>query len=245
MRISRKACFRLAVITVAALAVAACGSANISSMTVFGSGGGAPERVVVGAIVVPPGSVSLDAGVAARLRERVRGESPQAARSRLTAEVSSVLITTVVDRLTKAGLPATAGISSMQTATERTLLIDGTVTQIDEGNRTRRNVIGFGAGKSQVSADMVVSMADSSGRKQLLTFRAEADSGRRPGAIATAPVSAAQSGVAVAAGGAAASGVVSQKLRGDVEALARNLGDAIADRVIEYARAQGWLKQPG
>jgi hypothetical protein len=115
------------------------------------------------------------------------------------------------------------------------------VTEINEGNRMRRNVIGFGAGKSQVSADVTVSMADTSGRKQLMMFRAEADSGRRPGAVATAPVSAARGAAAVGAAAGAASSVVSEKLRADVEALAKNLGDAIADKVIDYAVSQGWI----
>jgi hypothetical protein len=34
---------------------------------------------------------------------------------------------------------------------------------------------------------------------------------------------------------------VSEKLRADVEALAKNLGDAIADKVIDYAVSQGWI----
>jgi hypothetical protein len=197
--------------------------------------------VVVGAIVVPPGSVSLDASVAAKLRRRVNSEDAAMARQRLTSEVSSVLTQRVVERLTRAGLPATSGLSTMERADNRVLLIDGSVTEINEGNRMRRNVIGFGAGKSQVSADVTVSMADGSGRKQLMTFRAEADSGRRPGAVATAPVSAARGAAAVGAAAGAASSVVSEKLRADVEALAKNLGDAIADKVIDYAVSQGWI----
>jgi hypothetical protein len=233
--------FRLTVAALATLALAACSSAQVSSINVFDSGGGKPDRVVVGAIVVPPGSVSLDASIAAKLRRRANSEDAAMARQRLTSEVSSVLTQRVVERLTRAGLPATSGLSTMERADSRVLLIDGSVTEINEGNRMRRNVIGFGAGKSQVSADVTVSMADTSGRKQLMTFRAEADSGRRPGAVATAPVSAARGAAAVGAAAGAASSVVSEKLRADVEALAKNLGDAIADKVIDYAVSQGWI----
>jgi hypothetical protein len=232
--------FRLTVAVCATLALAACSSAKVSSMNVFGTGDGKPDSVVVGAIVVPAGVVSMDASVAAKLRRRVNNEDAATARQRLTSEVSAVLTQRVVERLTRAGLPATSGISTMQRADSRTLLIDGTVAEINEGNRMKRNVIGFGAGKSEVSADIMVSMADSAGRHKLLTFRAEADSGRKPGAVATAPVSAAR-GVAVAG---AAVGVASEKLRADVEALARNLGDAIADKVVEYAVTQGWIQKP-
>lgn len=234
--------FRLTVAVLATLALAACSSAKVSSMNVFDSGGGKPDSVVVGAIVVPPGAVSLDASVAAKLRRRMKDEDAAMARQRLTSEVSAVLTQRVVERLMKVGLPATSGISTMQRADSRILLIDGTVAEINEGNRMKRKVIGFGAGRSEVSADVMVSMADSAGRHKLLTFRAEADSGRRPGAVATAPLTAGR-GAAVAVG-SAAGGAVSEKLRADVEALAKNLGDAIADKVIDYAVQQGWIAKP-
>ncbi|MGE0564173.1 MAG: DUF4410 domain-containing protein [Pseudolabrys sp.] len=228
----------------AALVVAGCSSANISSLNVFDFGGGKPERIIVGAIVVPPGSVQLDASVAAQLRRRARREDNELARQRLISEVSAIITETVVAKLTGAGLAAGGGISTIEKADERTLLVDGTVTTINEGNRVQRNIIGFGAGRSHVSANVTVAMADSAGRKQLLSFRADADSGRRPGAVATAPVAGATAGAAAAAGSAAASGAAGQILRADVEVLARNLGNAIADKVIEYAIAQGWVPKP-
>ena len=78
-------------------------------------------------------------------------------------------------------------------------------------------------------------------RKKISARRVSPCIGRFSGRLARRQKARVQAAVAA---GSAAGGAISEKLRGDVEALARNLGDAIADKVIEYAITQGWVQKP-
>ena len=58
-------------------------------------------------------------------------------------------------------------------------------------NSIQRRLIGFGAGRSGVVADMALTHLANGAKKELLTFTAEADSRRHPGALVAAPIGAA------------------------------------------------------
>jgi hypothetical protein len=225
-----------------ALVAANCSSTQITSnQPTLGAAATPPEAVVVGTIVVPPETVTLDRGLMARLRRRVTREATEQTKREVAQAVGAVVQQTILRRLNGAGLKASAGPADITLAQAPTLAIGGTVRTVDEGNRTRRNVIGFGAGRSQVSADIQVTEVAAGGRRPLLSFVADTRSGRRPGAVVTGPLGAAGAGVAVAAGTAVGSSVVSQRLSANVEALARKLGDAAADRILAFAAEQGWI----
>jgi hypothetical protein len=224
--------------------LAACGQTSIlTSSSLVTPSATRPQAIVVSDFEFTQDVVLLDRGFAAQLQRKMGNVSQPQLREQLAARVSQEIVRSMVAALNEAALPAREGGEETVVLSESTLLVTGTVRSIDQGNRTRRNVIGFGAGKSEVAADVVVAHLSASGKKEVLTFAAQADSGRRPGAVATAPVSAAR-GAAVAAA-SAAGGVASEKLSADVEAGARRLGQAAAHRIIVYAQEQGWILKPG
>ena len=95
--------------------------------------------------------------------------------------MQSAISDTVVAALDKAGLPAELAPSN---AVYRPgdLVVTGHVSRIDEGNRTRRMGIGFGAGKSIVEANAQLYAIVANGPPVLLqTYDGTADSGRKPG----------------------------------------------------------------
>lgn len=225
------------------LALAACGQTSIQSMSnVFTPGLARPEAIVVSGFDFSSDVVLLDRGFAAQLQRKLGKTPPEKVREQLAARVSQEIGNAMVTTLREAGLPARSGGEGGVTGDQPALLVTGKIRAIDQGNRTQRNVIGFGAGKSEVTADVSVAHLSSSGKKEVLTFAAEAESGMKPGAVVTAPIGAAQSAATrVASAGA---GAVSEKLSVDVEAHARRLGQAAARRIIVYAMEQGWAK-PG
>lgn len=220
-----------------------CTSANVGSMSVFGGDLARPQVVLVSDFDVPANSVRLDSGFAAKLKRSMKGANDQAMRAEVARRVSATIAETVVAKLRESGLEALPGNRSLAIEDQATLVVGGNVRRIDEGNRTRRNVIGFGAGQSSVAVDVQVAHLSGGDSKNVLTFTAEAESSRRPGAIATAPVGAAV-GVAASAASTGA-GLASEKLSADVEAQARRLGSTIADRVIAFAAERGWVRKPG
>ncbi len=227
----------------AALALTGCANTNITGTKTGGSGLAAPKTVVVSDLAFSSDVVALDRGFTARLSRKL-GEIPPHERKQRTAErVNDEIVATVVATLREAGLDARVGSEESLTLSDDAIVVTGRLRAVDEGNRTERNVIGFGAGRSGVVADMALTHFSSAGKKQLMNFTAEAQSRRRPGAAATAPVAAA-SGAAIAAI-TAAGGVASEKLSADVEAQARSLGRATGEKIVAYAREQGWLTKPG
>lgn len=225
----------------AALALAGCANTSVTGFNSGGSSGlPAPKSVVVSDLAFSSDVVALDRGFTARLTRKL-GEIPPHERKQKTAErVNDEIVATIVATVREAGLDARIGSEESLSLSDDAVVVTGRLRAIDEGNRTERNVIGFGAGRSGVVADMALTHISSAGKKPLMNFTAEAQSRRRPGAVATAPVAAA-SGAAIAAI-TAAGGVASEKLSADVEAQARSLGRAAGEKIVAYAREQGWLK---
>lgn len=224
----------------AALVLTGCANTNVTGTKSVGASGlPAPKTVVVSDFVFSSDVVALDRGFTARLSRKL-GEIPPHERKQKTAErVNDEIVATIVATLREAGMDAKVGGEDSLTLSDEALVVTGRLRAVDEGNRTQRNVIGFGAGQSGVVADMQLGYFSGSGKKQLLSFTAEAQSRRRPGAVVTAPIGAATS--AAIAGITAAGGVATEKLSADVEAQARSLGRAAGEKIVAYAREQGWI----
>ena len=202
-----------------------------------------PKTIVVFLFPSPPGGGRAP-GAASPPNTGTKAAAPRREASQgPPGGANHEIVTTVVSTLRNAGLDARLGSEQPITAGDEMLLVTGHLRGIDQGNRTQRNVIGFGAGRSDVVADTTVSYVSSSGTKQLLTFTADAKSGRMPGAAVTAPFSAVHGAALVAS--SVGSSVLSEKLSSDVEAQARKIGHTAGDRIVAYAKEQGWLeKQP-
>jgi hypothetical protein len=227
----------------AALALAGCANTSVSNLTSFGGGGGSkPRTVIVSDMVFSSDVVMLDRGFTARLTRKIGTIPPHERRQRTAERVNDEIVATIVATLRAAGLDAQPGSEEGLSLSDDALVVTGRLRAVDEGNRTQRNLIGFGAGHSGVVADVAAARISGGGRKQVLSFTAEAHSRRRPGMVATAPVGMA-SGAAIAAV-IAAGGVASEKLSADVEAQARSLGHAAAEKIVAYAKEQGWLAKP-
>jgi hypothetical protein len=71
-----------------------------------------------------------------------------------------------------AGIPPTSG---------NILLVQGQFVSVDQGNRTERVVIGFGAGRTDVKANVQVYEITAEGKQKVEQLQADAKSGRKPG----------------------------------------------------------------
>ena len=65
------------------------------------------------------------------------------------------------------------------------MLIKGQLVSIDEGNRTERVIIGLGAGRSDVRAQVQVYEVTAAGRQLIDTIEVDAKSGLAPGMAET------------------------------------------------------------
>ncbi len=197
-----------------------------------------PREVLVYNFTIDPNTIQLDAGMSARLEAMSGAADPQAERRQLAYEVTSTITETLVDAVNRMGLVAIpAGPGAAPRPGD--VIIQGQIVRVNAGNATRRAIIGFGAGKSEVFANVQVLRATPGGYAQpLQTYDANANSGRTPG-LGLGAASAAAGHVAMAVAGSVAGTVARQRsgLAKDAQDLAQN----VATNVGDFFSAQGWI----
>jgi hypothetical protein len=215
----------------------ACASTDVGTVTTDISGPlPRPDRVLVYDFAVSPEDVKLDRGVSARVIDAAKGTSRTAQELQTGQAVASKLSEHLVEEISKLGLAAERG-AGPPVQEDNALTIEGQFLSIDEGNRTERAVIGLGAGRTDVRAEVLLY------QNGLLVERLETDakSGDKLGMAETM-------GAGAAAGNLAASAVVSAGMAGASEAFGANVeADAartakkLAKHLEEFFVRKGWI----
>ena len=97
----------------------------------------------------------------------------------------AALAETLISRLASYGLPVER-LPVEATPPPNTLLVQGQIGAVIEGNRSRRTLTGLDAGQSSIAANaQLYSITDPSQPQFVQSFSGTADSGRKPGAAET------------------------------------------------------------
>jgi len=158
-----------------------------------------PNTILIYNFSVNPQAVQQSSSPFARLQRSIEKEDDNSGKIKLGTEVADAMAAELTKKILALGLNSKRADQSL-TVTPGSILITGQITNIDEGNSIKRNVIGFGAGQSSLDVKVTVLAPSPSGNKELIDFDAHADSGEKPGAIVLGPVG--------AAAGAGAAGTV-------------------------------------
>jgi hypothetical protein len=226
--------FILIGIGIAALALAGCASMGGG----FGGPQPRPKTIVVTDFVLSSDVVVLDRSYTARL-ERKTGSLPTFERKPRTAErINDEIVASIVATLREAGLEAQPGSEDALTLNDEAVVVSGRLRPGDQGSAGKDKKIGFGIGLGGVVADMTVSYFSGRGKTPLLSFSADGKGAGKPPVGKQAAARNAAIAAALTAEKAAA-----EKLSPDVEAQARRIGRAAGDRVVAYAKEQGWLEK--
>ncbi|QCP52568.1 DUF4410 domain-containing protein [Trinickia violacea] len=201
-----------------------------------------PDSVYVYTFRVMPDQVKLDtSGVAQKLKAQMSGASPEAEQAEAAMEVREALTSEVVQKLQAMGLRVIRS-DSPPPADQNVLIVQGSVSKADEGNRRRRVVIGLGAGKSEVAASVQVLYKQAGGAPMFVqSFDASADSGKMPGVAETAGVGAAAGHVATSAAVGGGLHGIGEVKHATLTAVSEKLADKIAKQVGEIGVSQGWM----
>jgi hypothetical protein len=201
-----------------------------------------PQRIFVADLGVMPGDVKLDDGVRARLVRELSNEPASDARVDAGRQAAGAVTEEVASRLRGYGLPAERAAAAPPRLPGPSVVVEGHVVSVDEGNRTRRTIVGFGAGQSSVAVEVQVYYRQGAAPPLLLDqFELRAASPRAPGAIGTVGAGAVAGRVAEAA---AATGIlhgVSETRSADPGSEGRRIGDALALRLGRLFADLGWV----
>jgi hypothetical protein len=225
------------------LLIVACARSNVQTVADYsGPRLPYPNRVLVYNFAVTPNEVTLDQGVSARLQQQT-SDVPLSQQKLSTArQADEILTNAIVQQLRAYGLPAERAYETRPPRSGDVALVQGQIVSIDEGNRTRRTLVGLGAGQSRFGVDsQVYYSAGGAPPRFIEAFDADADSGRAPGMAETMGIG----GAAGRLGGAAAMGgglhVLSEKRNAGYADEAERVGKALAKRIAASFARQGWL----
>jgi hypothetical protein len=191
-----------------------------------------PAVVVVHTFAVSPTEVAVSEGLSSEV-ERLVGDQNATPRSEQELQaghqVADAIAHNLVIEIRDLGLPAERG-SGLPPGTSDAVLVTGQLVSINEGNEAERVVIGLGAGRSDVRAQVQVFALTPSSSRLIDTIEVDAKSGLTPGMAET-----------MGAGALTGHLLVSSLVSGGVQVATETMSDTVvadADRA-----AKGIAKQ--
>ncbi len=136
-----------------------------------------PEVVYVQDFLLDSGGATQDNRLLKRPRLMPQ-EDPQAKAAKLVELLSATLVKALQDK----SIPAQR-LYSGTSLPSKGWVIRGQFLEVDEGNRLRRAVIGFGAGAAEMQLEVEVTDLRSGGDAPFLVFGTNKKAGKGPGAI--------------------------------------------------------------
>jgi hypothetical protein len=217
-----------------ALAVAGCAITGDQQPQTSADGAlSRPKTVLVYDFVFSPDIVVVDREFTARMGFNIGDISggDQLVIKRVNAEIVATVITILHE---ETGLNARPGIDDDPALKDTALIVIGQLQPADHSTRTKPASVNFTGG---VAADITVSRGSEGTKTELLTFTTQA----QKGAAYTGPAATAHNAAIKAV--IASKNMPTQNLSPDVEAQARGLGRAIAEKINAYAIQQGWVNK--
>jgi hypothetical protein len=234
--------YALAGFALAGLALAClggCARTSVEQVEVKAVGLPRPQLVVVHDFAVSPSAVALDTAIGARILEVMKGSPEADDQLKIGQEVARIVTQNLVSEIGKLGIPAVEAARATPVAGP-SLSIEGQFVTVDQGNRLRRAMIGFGAGASEVRTLVQVFETTNDGRRLVEDFYTTVKSSRKPGFGPMAGAGAAAGSVATTSAVSAGVGLATARSQ-TVEGDAKNSADEIVKMLKKFFAEQGWI----
>jgi Domain of unknown function (DUF4410) len=221
----------------ALIGITGCARVSVENVNVRALGLPRPQMIYVHDFAVSADAVALDSALGARALEMAKGTETED-RIKIGKEIARIVSENLVNEIRAQGMPAQlAGGAPLPGPT---LTIDGQFVSVDEGNRLKRMVVGFGAGASEVRTLVQVYETTNEGRRLVEDFYTTVKSSRKPGMGPMAGAGAAAGRAAASAAASAGIGVLgarSQTVEADAKAAAAEIAKELGKLFVE----QGWI----
>jgi hypothetical protein len=225
-----------------AITTSACAAAKVADQTETAPAATSsrPNQIVIYPLASNPAEVTLNQSIVQRAYRNVSGEDQSAAQQKIATDTASDLCLKVASGLTAKGYRAICLKRGEPVTDDNVLIVDGEFTDISEGNRLKRMVVGFGKGASTLDTSIHVYQHNNSGSQQLIDFNTHADSGKMPGAAVMGPAGLAAGGSAVAVAGTNAAMGAAKNHSSATGYLADKTATQITDVITQYYAQHGW-----
>lgn len=202
-----------------------------------------PTQIVIYPFAANSAEVTLNQSIIQKAYRGATGENQNADQLQIAHDTAQAICQQVVSDLTSQGYNAICAQRGTFVAGGNILIVDGALTNISEGNRLRRLVIGFGTGASTLDSNVSMYQRIGGNLNQVLAFSTHADSGKMPGAAVMAPVGVAAGGGAAAVVGMNAAVGGAKTYSSSTSSLAKKTSDQIVKTVTDYTARAGWRMQ--
>jgi len=220
-------------------AVAGCASTQITNRQQLVTGPlPRPDRILVYEFIADPAQMPADSVLASQVEPGppLTAEQLQAGRQ-LGAQIAEELAT----QIRAMGLPAVATVFG-RTPLVGDIVIKGYLVSVDEGSASKRMLIGFGAGGSELKTVVEGYQMTARGLRKLGSGTVDSGGSKGPGAAAPAAVAIATGNPIglIVSGGMKIYGEASgsSKLEGRAKATAKEIADVLKTRFEQ----EGWIQ---
>jgi hypothetical protein len=192
-----------------------------------------PERLLVYDFVGTRNALPPDTQITSYVDANAPAQTAEdvALGQRLGQQVAQQL----VSRLRAAGIDAYP-VGSGPVPKVGDVVVRGEFVSVDTGSRSMRMLVGFGAGRAQLSTLVETFQITPSGPQALASAQADTQGGRLPGVLL--PLGLGGMGTSAALSGA--SNVMQERGPESIRAAAQRTADGIADSIIGIYRERGW-----
>ncbi len=224
-----------------ALLVVGCAGANVSDQQSNVATDAIilkPARVIVYDFASTPEAVPPDSAIAGLYRQRTTPQTPEEielGRS-LGAKVSARL----VEELNKNGIAATAAATG-PVPHPGDAVIRGEFVTIDKGNRTKRMLIGFGAGAAGLETLVEGYVVTTAGLVPLGSAQIETSGGKMPGMLVPIGAGAAMGTVATSVAISGTANVLQELGPEGLDGAAKRTAKEIAKVIVKAYEERGWM----
>jgi hypothetical protein len=221
----------------ALLGITGCARVSVENVSVRALGLPRPQMIYVNDFAVSADAVALDSALGARALEMAKGTETED-RIKIGKEVARIVTENLVNEILAQGMPAQ--VAGGVPLPGPTMTIEGQFLSVDEGNRLKRMVVGFGAGASEIRTLVQVYETVDEGRRLVEDFYTTVKSSRKPGMGPMAGAGAAAGRAAASAATSAGIGVLGARSQ-TVEADAKAAAAEIAKELAKLFAEQGWI----
>ncbi len=192
-----------------------------------------PERIWIRDFK-PVGDIVVDESLAARMHRHslLGGGSDDSTPEAVVQQIETSFTKTLTGELKKQKMETDRMPDGMGTLDGTYLIVEGEFIAVNEGDKTKRVMIGFGRGASDIKTHVIVSLVNEGHKTVVLECNLNAQSGKKPGAI----IGLGGGNVAVSA----VTGDVGDK-KGTVQGDASRMAKVVAKEVEAVMTAQKWV----